>query len=98
MFDGHGVSSYSNGDRYEGEFKYGKKNGQGISIYSSGDKYIGEYKNNLRHGKGMFIWGPGRWKNFKWEGEFRNDKPWNVIVYKNNQIIENWKNGIKSEN
>lgn len=30
---------FPNGDKYEGNFEKGKKQGKGIMIYSNGDKY-----------------------------------------------------------
>lgn len=35
---------YSNGDRYNGEWKDDKRNGNGEMIYFYGDKYFGEWK------------------------------------------------------
>ena len=32
------------GEKYEGEWKNGKRTGQGTYTWSNGDKYVGEYK------------------------------------------------------
>ena len=37
---------YNNGDKYEGFWKHGKKEGKGIYYYNNGDKYEGVWKNN----------------------------------------------------
>ena len=34
----------SNGDKYEGEHKDGKRNGQGTYTYSNGEIYVGKWK------------------------------------------------------
>ncbi len=48
--------SYSNGDKYEGEFKDGAFNGLGsYYFFSNGDKYVGEFKGGKRHGQGIYI-------------------------------------------
>ena len=42
--NGQGIFTYSNGEKYEGEWKDGEKNGQGTYTFPNGDKYVGEYK------------------------------------------------------
>lgn len=37
---------YQNGDKYEGQWQNGLKNGAGTYIYSDGSKYQGEWKND----------------------------------------------------
>ncbi len=34
------------GNRYEGEWRSGRKNGQGTYYYTSGDKYVGDFARN----------------------------------------------------
>jgi len=46
------VLSKSNGDLYEGQWKYDRINGRGIYNYANGEKYDGEWQNNIRNGKG----------------------------------------------
>ena len=38
--------TWSNGDKYEGEWKDGELHGQGTLTWSSGEKYVGEFKND----------------------------------------------------
>lgn len=47
-----GTLTYSNGDRYDGDFSEGKKNGQGIMTSPNGEKYDGEWKDDRRDGNG----------------------------------------------
>src|SRR5436190_5855665 len=52
--EGKMLVTYANGDRFEGEFKAGAKNGTGIMGYKSGAKYEGSWKDGLADGKGTF--------------------------------------------
>ncbi len=45
MVEGKGINFYSNGNRYEGDFKKGKMIIKGILEYSNGDRYEGEIQN-----------------------------------------------------
>ena len=47
-----GVLVYPNGDRYEGDWVNGAKNGQGVLVYMTGDKYTGDWSNDKKDGKG----------------------------------------------
>ena len=47
------IISQSDGGKYEGELKDGKRHGQGTYTYSDGGKYEGEFKNGERHGQGI---------------------------------------------
>ena len=48
--DGYGVSTISGdyGQKYEGYFKDGKRNGKGVIYYNHGDKYTGTFKDGFR--------------------------------------------------
>ena len=46
---------YNKGDKYIGEFNYGKSEGEGKYHYNKGDKYIGELLNKYFDGKRHFI-------------------------------------------
>jgi len=46
---------YNNGDRYDGDWKNGKKEGKGIYYYNNGNRYEGDWKNDLREGKGILL-------------------------------------------
>jgi hypothetical protein len=44
--DGTGTFTWSNGDKYEGDWKNGKKNGQGTIFYQDGSKLEGEFRDD----------------------------------------------------
>ena len=44
--NGNGPYTWSDGRKYEGEFKDGKKNGQGTYTLTNGRKGVGEWKNS----------------------------------------------------
>tara|TARA_Y100000814_G_C12344828_1_gene405372 strand:- start:122 stop:2014 length:1893 start_codon:yes stop_codon:yes gene_type:complete len=55
--------TWTNGDKYIGEYKDNKKYGQGTYIFGlgewNGDQYIGEFKNDKYHGAGIYIHSDG---------------------------------------
>ncbi len=42
------------GDRYEGEWKDGKRDGRGTYYSANGDRYEGQWKDNKQHGRGTY--------------------------------------------
>lgn len=63
------VVTFSNGDRYEGEFKDGLFDGWGAYYYRNGDRYEGAFRNDMKHGEGTFTYKNGD----RYNGEFRKD-------------------------
>ena len=45
--NGHGVLTWPDGQRYEGEFKDGNSNGHGVYTWPDGQRYEGEFKDGL---------------------------------------------------
>ena len=72
--NGLGTYDYSNGDRYEGEWRGGRKRGNGTYSYQDGKKYEGEWKYNKNHGRGTFTSADGS----KFVGEFKENEFWNI--------------------
>ena len=62
--------NFSNGNKYEGEFKNDMFEGYGIYCYSNGDIYEGEFKIDLKNGYGKYYYSDGR----VYAGEFKNNK------------------------
>ena len=69
-FHGHGASNLPNGERYEGEFRNGKKDGRGTYTWPSGQCYEGEFLGDEKHGRGVLTLYDGE----RYEGEFENGK------------------------
>ena len=60
---------YSDGEKYEGFFKDGIREGFGQYYYNNGDKYEGEFKNGIKEGKGKIFFANGD----RFEAEFINN-------------------------
>lgn len=53
-FQGYGVKFYSEGEYYEGEWAWGKRNGWGRMYYKDGAIYEGQWSEDKPGGQGMF--------------------------------------------
>ena len=90
IIEGVGILTYSDGDKYEGEWKDGQKNGQGTYTWSNGNKYVGEFKNGIQHGQGTLTFPNGK----KFKGKWKDGKPWNGTVYdKDGNVTSKYVNG-----
>jgi hypothetical protein len=49
---GAGIMTWTNGDRYEGEFFNGVRHGHGSLFFADGSEYVGEWECNYMHGSG----------------------------------------------
>ncbi len=61
---------FSNGNRYEGEWKNNLIEGYGILYFSNGNRYEGEWKNCKSEGYGIIYFFNGD----RYEGQFKNGK------------------------
>jgi len=66
-----GSFTWSNGDKYLGDFKDGNRTGQGTYTYANGDKYIGRFNNNDMNGWGSFFYASGE----IYIGAFKDNSP-----------------------
>ena len=64
--DGHGVFTWSDGRKYEGEYVDDKKEGEGVFTWPDGRKYDGKWKNGKQHGKGVYHSQKGETKHGIW--------------------------------
>ena len=65
-------------NKYEGEWKDGKKNGRGVYTWANGNKYEGEFKDNDFNGRGVYTFKDG----VSWEGQWENHEPVNEGTWK----------------
>lgn len=65
---GYGRASFSNGDSYEGEYKFDQRHGRGVYKWHDGRVFDGQFSEDKRHGKGIFTWPDGA----VYDGEFVN--------------------------
>lgn len=72
-----GVYQWSDGRKYEGEWKNNKMEGYGIFTWPDGRRYEGEYIDDKKEGKGVFYWPDGR----KYDGDWKNGKQHGIGVY-----------------
>lgn len=52
--DGQVIMAFPNGNRYDGEFSQGQRNGCGTFTFENGRRYIGQFKNDKFHGQGIW--------------------------------------------
>mmetsp|Transcript_23918 Transcript_23918/g.40104 ORF Transcript_23918/g.40104 Transcript_23918/m.40104 type:complete len:763 (+) Transcript_23918:65-2353(+) len=99
---GRGISTYANGDKYEGEYNNGLKEGRGKYIFAAVGNgqnafYEGEWKTNKKSGHGIFVYPNGA----KYEGEWKDDQRHGVgtYTYPNGDVYTGqWARGLKHGN
>jgi hypothetical protein len=70
--EGVGEVRFSNGDRFNGEFKNGRIDGRGTwTSGTSGNTYAGSWRNGKRNGEGTYRWSQG---SQQYVGEWADDK------------------------
>ena len=93
---GQGTYYYSSGDKYNGSFIDGERNGYGIYSWSNGSEYVGYWKDNNQNGQ-------GKWYNdrglLKYDGKWKDGqehgygvKKYYGSVFEN--VSGNYKNGV----
>ena len=87
-FGEFGTYFYTNGDKYIGRLKDGKKHGKGTYYFEDGDRYEGDFKNDKREGSGVYYWKDGD----RDMGDYLNDKEvgMHVIVHANGQVTQKY--------
>ena len=64
---GRGEYIWLNGDRYQGDFINGLKNGNGILYFSNRDKRVGVWKDDKLHGPATYYYSTGRIDEETWQ-------------------------------
>ena len=62
--------NYSDGDRYRGQIRNGKRHGRGVYTWADGGSYDGEWLDGDFHGRGVRIFANGN----RYEGDYVKDK------------------------
>ncbi|TSK53751.1 Ankyrin repeat and MYND domain-containing protein 1 [Bagarius yarrelli] len=57
--NGTGVQEWTDGSRYQGEFRNGLKHGDGTFTWPNGEYYKGYFYKDYRHGRGNYFWPDG---------------------------------------
>jgi radial spoke head protein 1 len=57
--EGKGKYVFSNGDKYEGDFKANRKHGVGKLTYKGKGEYYGQWENGTKHGEGTYVYTNG---------------------------------------
>lgn len=58
---------FDNGDKYNGEWVNGLRNGYGRYDYHTGEWYLGDFKNDTISGQGNYRLLDGKWISGKWK-------------------------------
>ena len=95
--NGWGVALFSDGSRYEGEWKNNMRDGNGIFYWPDGEYYQGEFVLDKRQGEGKYYWPNGEMFAGKWQNDKRNGdgvfygKDGKVVakgIWKNNELVQ----------
>ena len=65
-----GTLNYSDGSRYDGEHRDGKRQGRGTYTWADGNRYEGEWHEDKMHGQGTMTWHYGD----RYEGEYQDGR------------------------
>jgi hypothetical protein len=93
-YNGFGILTWPNANRYDGEFRNGHKHGSGVFIGANNDRYEGAFQEGDIEGYGIYTYGNGN----RYEGEFRhnNRQGYGVIFYPDGQRYEGeWRDNEK---
>jgi hypothetical protein len=94
-YEGPGILIRENQERYEGDFRYGKKDGLGVQFYPGGMvRYKGEFKEDMRAGQGTYYFTNGD----KYVGYFVGNVPQGKGTYYYNdgeRFVGNFRKGVR---
>jgi len=93
-YTGQGKASYPNGDKYEGGYLEGTRQGPGTYTYANGDVFEGTYEANEKTGRGKLTCADGGF----YHGDFKAGKRHGegTFKYANGDIYSgSWVNGKK---
>jgi hypothetical protein len=83
-------------EKYEGEWRNGKRDGRGVEFYADGEKkYVGNYKNGKYEGNGSFFHKNGDKYVGKYKNGSMNDDKGYFIFNNNIRLVARVENNIK---
>ena len=89
-----GTYTWSDGEKYVGEFKDGNFNGQGVYTHADGKVEEGTWKDDKLNGQGTYTWSDGD----KYVGEFKDDKRTGQGTFKwssGDIYVGQWRDDVK---
>lgn len=83
-------------EKYEGEWRNGKRDGRGVEFYADGEKkYVGNFKNGKYEGNGSFFYKNGDKYVGKYKNGSMNDDKGYFIFNNNIRLVARVENNIK---
>jgi hypothetical protein len=81
---------WTNGARYEGEFRNGLPHGRGVYRYDDGGRYEGQLAAGKRQGSGVYTWASGAVYQGRFENDYRSGM--GTMRYSDGRVFEGeWK-------
>jgi len=94
--EGYGVMKWQNGDRYEGDWVAGLREGKGKYLSkATGGKYEGEYAADLKEGSGKYTFANGDSYDGQWKAGLRHGQGTYTWKEKNEKYCGAWEEGVK---
>ncbi len=83
-------------EKYEGEWRNGKRDGRGVEFYADGEKkYVGNFKNGKYEGNGSFFYKNGDKYVGKYKNGVMNDEKGYFIFNNNVRLVARVENNVK---
>jgi hypothetical protein len=83
-------------EKYEGEWRNGKRDGRGVEYYADGEKkYVGNFKNGKYNGSGSFFFKNGDKYVGKYKDGVMNDEKGYFIFNNNIRLVVRVENNVK---
>ena len=87
-----GTMVFTNGDRYDGEFLNGERNGCGTFTFASGRQYMGQFESDQFHGVG--IWKLETGERYVGQFEYNRCEGWGTFLFTDGSSKSGtWENG-----
>jgi len=90
------VLQYTDGGRYQGALRDGRRHGRGVYIYPNGDRYSGAWQNGRKQGWGVYQWASGnRYEGFWSKGREHGS---GRLIFSDGAVCEGqWRAGVSQQ-